>query len=96
MAVWHNCKMDTVSYRAADEDEPCEVKIDENVIVVSYFDDGGAVNYVGANDGTGHFKLDCKERDGQATLHMFEGGRFLEGYWIEGGYRGFWRIRLAD
>jgi len=83
--------------REAIEGEKCEVKIDEKTIVVSYEDEeGGFIIYKGGNEGTGHFELFCPEQDGRATLHMFKGARILEGSWIEGGGRGFWKIELFD
>jgi hypothetical protein len=63
--------------------------------VVSYEDDRGVVNYKGEGKGPGHFALESLERNGKATLHMFEGSTILEGFWIEEGWKGFWRITLA-
>ncbi|MBU2807576.1 hypothetical protein HF285_04675 [Acidithiobacillus ferrooxidans F221] len=74
-----------------------EVRIDEREIVVSYEDDDGVVIYRGNNDGSGHFSLEAPERNGRASLHRFiPNGNFLEGYWIEGGNRGMWRIELGQ
>ncbi len=98
MTVWNNCTIDTLYYgeQAADTKAPgYEVRIDENDIVVAYDDDEGWVEYRGKNNGNGHFQLTCPERKGEATLHQFPNGEILEGYWIEGGYRGMWRITLA-
>ena len=83
---------DTVAY----EDEECVVRIDEKSIKVSYDDYEGNAIYRGKNDGSGHFELNCPEKDGHATLHMFKNGKFLEGYWVQSGGRGFWRIQLRD
>jgi len=88
--------MDTVFYddTPAYEGEECEIRIDNEEIVVSYKDDGGVVLYKGRDHGHGHFILECPELQGKATLHQIPQSRFLEGYWIEEGTRGFWRITL--
>lgn len=88
--------MDTVYYdeSTADEGKECEIRIDKNEIVVSYEDEGVFVIYKGKDEGNGHFVLQCPERQGMATLHQIPKGKFLEGFWIEEGYKGFWRITL--
>ena len=89
--------MDSVYYdnTYADERGDCEVKIGDNGIVVSYKDDRGIAIYKGKEKGQGHYLLECPERNGRANLHMFPEGEILDGYWIEEGYKGFWRIYLA-
>lgn len=96
MTVWKNAKVDTVYYdeTEADEGDDCEIRIDGDQIVVSYEDDEGVVLYKGKNHGNGHFQLSSPERNGKATLHMFEGSKILEGFWIQDGNKGFWRISL--
>lgn len=96
MPVWKNARMDNAYYdqRTALEDDSCEVRIDGEQIVVSYEDDDGVVLYKGKEHGLGHFQLTAPERDGKATLHRFEGSKILEGFWIEGGEKGFWRVTL--
>lgn len=96
MSIWKNSRMDSVYYDDTEalEDEPCEVRIDGDLIVVSYEDDDGVVIYKGKSQGAGHFQLTAPERNAKATLHMFEGSKILEGFWIEEGYKGFWRITL--
>lgn len=94
--VWSNSKMDTFYYDgAADTDSPCEVRIDGNEIVVSYEGDDGPIIYKGQAMGVGHFELRSAAVDGRATLHMFEGGKSLEGFWVEDGIEGMWRITLG-
>ena len=97
MPVFSKSKMDSVYYddTPAYEGEACEVRIDGSEIVVSYEDDRGIVLYKGKEDGHGHYALECPERQGKASLHMFPKGKVLDGYWIEEGYRGFWRIHLT-
>ena len=96
MTIWNNSKMSTVYYSddSASENDPCVVKITENEILVEY-DDDGLVQYRGANDGSGHFVLNAEQINGRASLHMFAQSSILEGSWIEGGYRGMWRIELG-
>lgn len=96
MPTW-DAKMETVYYDAtpANEHQDCKVRIDDNGdIVVSYEDDVGLTIYRGQDHGYGHYKLECPELRGKATLHRMEDSRFLEGYWIEKGARGFWKIIL--
>ena len=96
MDVYKNSRMITAYFdeSPAHEDEECLVRIGENSIEVSYDDEDGNAIYRGNNDGSGHFELTFPERAGQATLHIFKNGKFLEGYWVEAGYKGFWRIEL--
>ena len=88
--------MDTVFYNEtpAFEEEKCEIRITGNEIVISYRDDDDVIIYKGKDEGHGHFVLECPERQGKATLHQIPKSKFLEGFWIEGGYKGFWRIAL--
>jgi len=97
MSVWKG-KMDTLCYdeRQADGREDCEVKIAGDEIVVSYEQYDEYVLYRGREHGTGHFVLECLEREGKATLHQIPGSLILEGYWSEEGERGMWRIALQS
>ncbi|MHB1643403.1 MAG: hypothetical protein ACYCS8_12220 [Acidithiobacillus sp.] len=101
MPIWRNVIVDTYyadgSAPELGERDTVEVRIDEREIVVSYEDDDGVVIYRGNNDGSGHFSLEAPERNGRASLHRFiPNGNFLEGYWIEGGSTGMWRIELGQ
>ena len=89
-------KMDTAYYdeTTADEEEDCEIIINMDKIVVSYRYDNEVVVYKGKDEGHGHFVLECPDRKGKATLHQIPESKFLEGFWIEEGYKGFWRITL--
>lgn len=96
MTVWKKSRMDSLYYDGeAEVARECEVKIDQESIVVSYKTEDGWVNYSGKNDGSGHFELRCDRYNGHASLHMFPGGKFLDGYWIEENERGMWRIVLG-
>lgn len=96
MSIWKNSKMALLWYsgRESSEQNPCEVRIDDQEIVVKY-EDEGMVQYRGKNNGDGHFELISSDVEGHATLHMFPGANVLEGSWVEGGQRGMWRITLA-
>ncbi|WP_078198935.1 hypothetical protein [Cupriavidus necator] len=74
---------------------PCIIKISDEEILVEYEYDG-VQQYRGRNNGDGHFELVAPELKGRASLHMFPGSSILEGSWVEGSYRGMWRIELGD
>lgn len=96
MKVWKSCRFDALYYHAdADVNNECDVVIDGENITVSYDDSSGArVTYYGLMKGNGHFELQAPDVGGRATLHRFDEGRILEGYWIEGEMKGMWRITL--
>lgn len=91
-----DAKMDTVFYdeTPAYEGEDCEIILNGDEIVVSYDDEDGVTVYRGKDDGQGHFVIECREKRGKATLHRMKRSKFLEGFWIEAGYKRFWRIVL--
>ncbi|MDD5034479.1 MAG: hypothetical protein PHE55_06940 [Methylococcaceae bacterium] len=102
MPTWNNCKYDNLFYdkEAAGVDWKCSVEITEGHIRVWYDDEdenGRAIvtTYEGKENGVGHFELSAPSVNGRATLHMFDGGKILEGFWVEGGEQGMWRIKLA-
>jgi hypothetical protein len=79
-------------------DRTCQVLLHGGHIKVRYVDDdGNPVQYVGTENGPGHFELTAlmADGDGKATLHKFERSNVLEGYWCEGAIRGMWRIRIV-
>ena len=71
-----------------------------NQIRVSYGKGANSVTYIGTEEETkgwkGHYHLRADNVKGEATLHRFANSEILEGYWIEGGYEGFWRIKLLN
>lgn len=98
-AIWKNCKADFFyqdGRPAYLQDPGYDVRIDDDLIVVSYEDEGGHVVYRGANNGDGHFELSAPERSGSATLHRLPDSDVLEGAWIEDGVRGMWAIFLDE
>jgi len=95
MKIYNNCTMTTL-YHSNDpsEDYPCVVKLGDDRILVEYEDEGW-VQYEGTTNGEGHFELYGVGFQGHASLHMFPDSSILEGSWLEEGYRGMWRIKLA-
>jgi hypothetical protein len=95
--VWKDSRQEVLFFDGSDPrtDWLCQVRLGDGQIEVVYEDDDGRkIRYVGSEIGTGHFELKSAEADGRATLHMFKGGKVLEGYWAEGDVRGMWRIAL--
>lgn len=80
----------------ADEHILCKVTIDAQNISIDYSDEGESYRYAGQEHGHGHYILYCHSIKGEATLHRLPGSKFLEGYWIEDGERGMWRITLKN
>ena len=95
MSVFKNSSM-TVFTSEGQWELPCEVRLGNSSIAVSYRDDGELVLYDGPEIEAGHFKLQTKAASGRATLHRFSDDDILEGYWIEDGYEGMWRIQIDD
>ncbi len=97
MEIYRNCPVDILYYeKEASQSDTYIVRISDTSIEVAFDDDDGPVCYKGKNDGSGHFLLEAPEREGRASLHKFPKGKFLEGHWMESGYRGMWRITLKD
>ena len=98
MTVYKNCLMTGYDAEPGVEETECEVNINEDKIVVSYFyeETKSPINYIGKASGDGHYLLECQIVKGQATLHRFPNGNILEGFWVEDGYEGMWRIELND
>ncbi|ADC71629.1 hypothetical protein TK90_1118 [Thioalkalivibrio sp. K90mix] len=98
--IWDG-SMDTVYYTSDEATlrAPCKVTIGRDQISVSYDLEGENYQYTGTADAPGHFILalaNRPEETGGATLHRFPNSKLLEGYWEEGGVKGFWRIRLHE
>lgn len=75
---------------------PCQVRINDEKIIVSYIEEGSHIVYEGEEKGIGHFLLKSESVNGSATLHCFSKSIFLEGWWKEDGRIGMWRITLSD
>ena len=96
MSIWKNSKMFCITSGGdiTADNFPCEVLIDDKNIVVSYFEEGKPIKYAGANKLDGHFRLQCNENGGYCTLHKFADENIMNGFWVEGGAEGFWRVEL--
>jgi hypothetical protein len=98
MPVYKYSTIDTYySVQAMDRGHRCEVKIEGDAIAVSYKTEGRYVVYEGQQIGSGHFSLDWREPSGgRATLHQVPNENTLEGWWMENGEEGMWRIDLEE
>lgn len=65
--------------------QPCEVRFDGKKIVAAFHEtsDYNHTIWTGNEQGKGHYKLNVNEGYGQASLHHFDGGGYLDGYWEE-------------
>lgn len=97
MPFYPNARITVLFYAAveADVDVPVKVRVDNGQILVEYLQNGCFVQYTGQEVGAGHYKLTCRQLDGQASLHSFPSSSILEGYWKESGSKGMWRIVLG-
>lgn len=79
------------------EDDDCDVELEGDSLIVSYFDEEGPLVFVGtpSDDGT-RFDLVCRSRPRRGTLERSADGRFLEGQWSERELSGTWHITLAE
>ncbi len=99
MKLWTECNAETYF---ADETAiaywNCQVRIGDSTVAVIYEDeDGSEISYTGKEESPGHFTLENVAKEGRGSLHMFSpAAKIMEGYWIEGGAEGMWRIHLAD
>ncbi len=97
MKIWKDCEMTTFNHDdTPTETIPCEVKLDENKIIVSYKENGIPVLYKGEEISEGHFKLKPEGKNGEASLHKFKENEYLEGHWHEDTWEGMWRIQLNE
>ncbi|MBR0669932.1 hypothetical protein [Neoroseomonas soli] len=77
--------------------EECHVRLNPstNGLEVIYTDHNGQeVAYQGAERGPGHWRLRCPQNGGEASLHAFPGSLIYEGWWVECGIEGMWRIAI--
>ncbi|MDI3370419.1 hypothetical protein QLG14_14365 [Pseudomonas sp. V104_10] len=96
MEVFQKALMDTYHAGGIEFDWPCQVRIDEDMLVIEYLYNNELCTYRGHSIGNGHYRLNAVGFRGEGTLHRFAGGLFLEGFWVEEAEQGMWRIRLVD
>jgi hypothetical protein len=95
--LFSNARMDTLYNGSnADLSDRCAVRIDDTQIRIEYTFDDERTQYEGRAIAPGHYRLECPERNGYATLHRIPDSSILEGSWIEDGERGMWRIELHE
>jgi hypothetical protein len=96
--IWKNCICDIYyTTDAAELNDPgYEVRIDGEVIVLSYESETGWVNYRGRDTGGGHYLLTAPEVKGRGMLHRLPDAEILEGNWEEDGCHGMWRVYLIE
>ena len=84
--------------RPADLDIACIVVMNDRRLELKYDqEDGSFWSWKGDSGGDGHFVLVANQQRhlGRATLHRLPESRYLEGYWLEGSYKGMWRVKLG-
>jgi hypothetical protein len=99
MPLYRNSRMYTAYGPAYDEGRPCDVRIGDGSIVVSYPDEEGPAGFVvyeGNEVASGHYALMAQAVNGTATLHKIPNEDILEGSWVQGGDEGRWRIDLEE
>ena len=96
MAVYRNCTMENFSDADGQWEHPCQVRIGDGSITVSYELDGEIIVYQGPEIEPGHFRLTSDAVKGRATLHRFSDSDVLDGWWLESGYEGMWRVTLDE
>ena len=97
--LYRNCKAMWFFMDSEVGTQPCEVRFDRKEIVVAFHgtSEYDATTWRGKEQGKGHYHLRADDGYGEAALHQFEGGGFLDGYWEEEdreGVRGRGMIRI--
>jgi hypothetical protein len=98
MPRWAKCTIETYfAGPQASLTEPCEVVIGDGRIAVSQAYEGvGHVTFSGPELEPGHFTVTADKISAKGSLHKFSNSKRLEGYWVEEGAQGMWRIDLID
>ena len=97
MSIW-TAKWDILYY----DDEPavegwlCEVRLDDQEMVISYEEDGERRMYIGRAAEPGHYVVENEAVGGKGTFHRFNRSLKLEGSWIEDNTRGMWILHLEE
>jgi hypothetical protein len=78
------------------DDDDCDVRLREEILIVSYFDDEGPLVFEGRRSDAGSYELWCRGRPLRGHLELSSDRTRFEGAWVQGDDRGSWRIRLGD
>jgi hypothetical protein len=76
------------------DDRDCDVRVEPSQIVISYWDDQGAIVFSGRANDEGLYDLWCRSRRRRAEMRYAEESHAFEGTWREDEERGSWRIAL--
>jgi hypothetical protein len=95
---WTGCQVEVFADDGAVlfDDDDCDVRLREQILIVSYFDDEGPLVFEGRGSDDGSYELWCRGRPRKARLSLSPDQSRFEGAWIEGDERGSWRILLGE
>ena len=79
--------------RADFEDDDCDLQLADGALVLSYWDEHGAVVFAGAEVGPGRFELVARSRPRRCTLQR-DGDHTFTGSWVQGDDSGTLRIEI--
>ncbi|QLP96866.1 MAG: hypothetical protein HZY79_04905 [Rhodoblastus sp.] len=96
MTVFKHATMNRYFGDGSNDNIPCQVRMGDKTIAVSYAGKSGPVVYEGVERGPGHWRLSAHEPRGTASLHRFEDDDVLVGDWTEGHWDGMWKIELNE
>ena len=93
---WSGCDVRVLDAAGAAlyQDDDCDVRLDGDSLVVTYFDDEGPLVFSGLRKDDGSFDLWCRGRVRRGSLAFSPEGDALQGEWSEGEERGRWHIAL--
>ena len=93
-----NCAVEVLSDRGTPlyGTDECDVRFEGDQLVISYWDDEGAVVFGGLLHDDGRWELWCRSRPVRAVLRRSADGRRLEGTWRNDEANGSWWIELPD
>ena len=98
MPLYEDCRVEIVCVRngVVCEADDAELRIDEQGLELSFWDDEGAYVFTAPPDSGGHYSLVCRSRPRKATLHQPPEATWLAGTWEERDERGYWRVDLGE
>jgi len=90
MPSFSNCRIVVTcdDGRPVHEDRSAQVRIDEDFLIVHYWDDEGPVVFVAERPRGRVFELKCRSRPRQARLELSASGDRLSGSWREDDHEG--------